>query len=387
MTPETRITAATAGERRRAVAPVSAWDPDGPTARGLAPSLWNALRESVETVQRDWQKVVEDAASPDEAAAHLACVASAVREIVAGAEPSMDDLPRTVLTRRLVALVRSEFLRRVSPPAPPPDAAQLVSVLGAIERVAAQLESDWARHLADRLSGPDGLELVVEVAHDLRSPLTSILFLAETLQRARSGPVNPVQERQLGLIYSAAFGLSSMASDVIELARGGDRLVDLDPIPFSLADILESVRDIVQPIAEEKALEVRIVAPPTDFRIGHPVALSRVLLNLTTNALKFTSEGYVEVTACDGGAEQMEFAVRDTGRGIPPQSMATLFEPFRRRQKQGEYAFSGSGLGLSICRKLVEAMGGTLGVETSQGAGTCFRFGLRLPLAQWPTAP
>ena len=387
MTPETRTTAAIAGDRRRAVAPESAWDPNGPTARGLAPSLWNALRESVEAVQRDWQKVVEDAASPDEAAAHLACVATAVREIVAGDEPSMDDLPRTVLSRRLVALVRGEFLRRVSPPAPPPDAAQLVSVLNAIERVAAQLESDWARHLADRLSGPDGLELVVEVAHDLRSPLTSILFLAETLQRARSGPVNPVQERQLGLIYSAAFGLSSMASDVIELARGGDRLVDLDPIPFSVADILESVRDIVQPIAEEKALEVRIVAPSTDFRIGHPVALSRVLLNLTTNALKFTSEGYVEVTANDAGGEQMDFAVRDTGRGIPPQSMATLFEPFRRRQKQGEYAFSGSGLGLSICRKLVEAMGGTLGVETTQGTGTCFRFSLQLPTAQWPTAP
>jgi signal transduction histidine kinase len=384
VTPEIRTTAATAGDRRRAVAPASAWDPDGPTARGLAPSLWNALRESVEAVQRDWQKVVEDAASPDEAAAHLACVATAVREIVAGVEPDMDDLPRTVLSRRLVALVRSEFLRRVSPPAPAPDPAQLVSVLNAIERVAAQLESDWARHLADRLSGPDGLELVVEVAHDLRSPLTSILFLAETLQRARSGPVNPVQERQLGLIYSAAFGLSSMASDVIELARGGDRLVDLDPIPFSVADILESVRDIVQPIAEEKALEVRIIAPPTDFRIGHPVALSRVLLNLTTNALKFTSEGYVEVTACDGGAEQMNFSVRDTGRGIPPQSMATLFEPFRRRQKQGEYAFSGSGLGLSICRKLVEAMGSTLDVETAPDWGTRFLFVLELPLAGAP---
>jgi signal transduction histidine kinase len=67
--------------------------------------------------------------------------------------------------------------------------------------------------------------------------------------------------------------------------------------------------------------------------------------------------------------------------------MATLYEPFRRRQKPGEYAFSGSGLGLSICRKLVEAMGGTLGVETTQGTGTCFHFALRLPLAQWPTAP
>jgi two-component system, sensor histidine kinase and response regulator len=112
------------------------------------------------------------------------------------------------------------------------------------------------------------------------------------------------------------------------------------------------------------------------------VALSRVLLNLTTNALKFTAEGFVEVAAhqtADGRA--LEFSVRDTGRGIPPQSMATLFEPFRRRQKPGEYAFSGSGLGLSICRKLVEAMGSSLDVDTSQGVGTRFHFVLDLPLA------
>jgi signal transduction histidine kinase len=250
--------------------------------------------------------------------------------------------------------------------------------------VSQRLEADWSQHFADRLSGPDGLELVVEVAHDLRSPLTSILFLAETLQRARSGPVNPVQERQLGLIYSAAFGLSSVASDVIELARGGDRLVDLDPIPFSVTDILESVRDIVQPIAEEKSLTVRLTPPEADFRIGHPVALSRVLLNLTTNALKFTAEGFVEVVAREAGGRAVEFSVRDTGRGIPPQSMATLYEPFRRRQKPGEYAFSGSGLGLSICRKLVEAMGSTLGVETAAGYGTRFHFVLDLPLAGEP---
>jgi signal transduction histidine kinase len=172
-----------------------------------------------------------------------------------------------------------------------------------------------------------------------------------------------------------------VASDVIELARGGDRLVDLDPIPFSVTDILESVRDIVQPIAEEKSLGVRLTPPEADFRIGHPVALSRVLLNLTTNALKFTAEGFVEVVARQTSARRLEFSVRDTGRGIPPQSMATLFEPFRRRQKAGEYAFSGSGLGLSICRKLVEAMGSTLQVETQQGVGTRFYFELDLPLA------
>ena len=225
------------------------------------------------------------------------------------------------------------------------------------------------------------MELVVEVAHDLRSPLTSILFLAETLQRARSGPINTIQERQLGLIYSAAFGLSSLASDVIELARGGDRLVDLDPLPFSMSDIFESVRDIVQPIAEEKGLQVRLETPPEDFRVGHPVALSRVLLNLTTNALKFTSDGHVEVRGDIKSGTRVEFSVRDTGRGIPPHAMLTLFEPFRRRQKPGEYAFSGAGLGLSICRKLVEAMHSNLRVETIADQGTRFYFELDLPLA------
>ncbi|HEU4828178.1 MAG TPA: HAMP domain-containing sensor histidine kinase [Gemmatimonadales bacterium] len=290
-------------------------------------------------------------------------------------------MPRTQLARRLVSVVRTGFIEHASTLSPTPDSSQLLTILSAFERVAAVLEPDWAQHLADRLSGPDGLELVVEVAHDLRSPLTSILFLAETLQRGRSGPVNEVQERQLGLVYSAAFGLSAMASDVIELARGGDRLVDLDPIPFSVRDILESVRDIVLPIAEEKALAVRLESPTADFRVGHPVALSRVLLNLTTNALKFTSEGFVEVFARDAAPGRVEFSVRDTGRGIPPHNMATLYEPFRRRQREGEYAFSGSGLGLSICRKLVEAMGSKLEVETAAGQGTRFHFLLDIPTA------
>jgi signal transduction histidine kinase len=385
--PESVLPASSSGERRRIVqeaqGPARVWDPDGPTAASVASDLWNALRESVLWAAAEWERVVEHAAGAEEAKVHLAQLSAAIRQEVAGIPSSTGSVPRNALSRRLLGLVRMAFIERVRV-LPPPDPVQLVQVLQAIELVGQHLEADWSQHFTDRLSAPDGLELVVEVAHDLRSPLTSILFLAETLQRGRSGPVNPVQERQLGLIYSAAFGLSSVASDVIELARGGDRLVDLDPIPFSVTDILESVRDIVQPIAEEKSLTVRVTAPGADFRIGHPVALSRVLLNLTTNALKFTAEGFVEVTAVSRTARCLEFSVRDTGRGIPPQSMATLFEPFRRRQKPGEYAFSGSGLGLSICRKLVEAMGSVMQVETSPGYGTRFYFVLDLPHAGEP---
>ena len=388
MTFETTHAGATSGERRRLTqvggASSGVWDPEGPSGDAVAPPLWDALRDATLWAQAEWERALEHASGMEEVTVHLAQLCAAIRHLASGQSPDLSALPPNALSRRLVNLLRSRFLERVQALPAPPDTVQLLRLLSAIEAVSQRLEVDWSQHFADRLSGPDGLELVVEVAHDLRSPLTSILFLAETLQRGRSGPVNSVQERQLGLIYSAAFGLSSVASDVIELARGGDRLVDLDPIPFSVTDILESVRDIVQPIAEEKSLTVQLATPEADFRVGHPVALSRVLLNLTTNALKFTAEGFVEVTARQTSQRGVEFSVRDTGRGIPPQSMATLYEPFRRRQKQGEYAFSGSGLGLSICRKLVEAMGSTLEVETAPGYGTRFHFVLELPLAGDP---
>jgi signal transduction histidine kinase len=229
------------------------------------------------------------------------------------------------------------------------------------------------------LSGPDGLELVSEVAHDLRSPLTSILTLAETLRSGHSGAVNEIQRRQLGLIYSAALALSATASDVIELARGGDRLAQNEPTPFSLRDILESVRDIVRPMAEEKGLELHVKSETTDRRLGYPLALSRVLLNLTSNALKFTDAGFVEIAAVDTGRTELELSVRDSGRGINPDAMTTLYEPFRREDRG--YVFSGTGLGLAICRRLVEAMGSELEFETRPGWGTRFSFRLELPPA------
>src|SRR2546429_4971927 len=102
--------------------------------------------------------------------------------------------------------------------------------------------------LASSLARPNGLELVVEMAHDLRSPLTSILFLAESLRSAQSSPISDTQRRQLGLIYSAALCLCTAANDVLELARGGDRLPGREPGPVSTRDALESVRGKVQPI-------------------------------------------------------------------------------------------------------------------------------------------
>ncbi len=232
---------------------------------------------------------------------------------------------------------------------------------------------------AARLSGPHGLELVVEMAHDLRSPLSSILFLADSMLDGHGGPVSDSQRRQLGIIYSAALGLCGAANDVIELARGGERLENDTPTPFSVTQLLESVRDIVRPIAEEKGLELRLVPPARDDRRGHAGALSRVLLNLTTNALKYTETGFVVIEARETGPSEIEFSVTDSGNGIDPRALAVLFQPFRKAAaREGDF-FSCTGLGLAICRRLVAAMGAELQLETRVGWGTRFAFTVTLP--------
>jgi signal transduction histidine kinase len=270
---------------------------------------------------------------------------------------------------------------RPSGPAPAGPAAPASSpALDMSSDVSSAPAPDVVEQFAAHLAGRDAMQLIVEVAHDMRSPLGSILFLAERLRAMQSGPLTPIQERQIGLIYSAAFGLSTLAGDVIELARGGEGLVHQEPIPFSVANLMEAVGAIVQPIAEEKGLAVRLVPPPADARIGQPAVLNRVLLNLTTNALKFTAEGGVEVAATQRSRTRLEFSVQDTGRGIPAQVMETLFDAFRRRPKPGEYTFSSAGLGLAICQKLVATLGAELAVDTSD-KGTRFHFEVDLPIA------
>ncbi|HEY8509325.1 MAG TPA: HAMP domain-containing sensor histidine kinase [Steroidobacteraceae bacterium] len=256
----------------------------------------------------------------------------------------------------------------------------MLPILQRLERLKAELDAPFLDEEAQLRGDVRGLELAVELAHDLRSPLTSILFLSETLLRGSSGSINEVQQRQLGIVYSAALGLINTASNVIELARGGQQLHDLEATTFSMAEIFESVRDMVMPIAEEKGLELRLNHLHPDRRLGYPIPLSRVLLNLTTNALKFTDSGWVELSARPTTRGRVEISVRDTGRGIDEQAMPTLFQPIRRRGggRRG-YQIAGTGLGLSICRKLVSAMGSELKLETRANWGTRFYFELDLP--------
>jgi signal transduction histidine kinase len=355
---------------------VSSIGPSGAPGEAASP-ICAQLQAAAERVAAQWRNETADATSEQEVTDLLNALTDAIARAGSGAP---DQRLGSVVGRRLLELLRGAVLEgwQEQPPAP----EVMLDILQRIEAVRRRIEPAWDQHFATRLAGPGGLELVVEVAHDLRSPLTSILFLAEMLQRGRSGEVNELQHRQLGLIYSAALGLSTVASNVIEMARGGNRLADEEPSPFSVREILESVHDIVRPIAEEKGLSVQIAHPVEDHRLGHPQALSRVLLNLTTNALKFTEEGFVRIGAKKRGRDEVEFSVRDSGNGINPKALETLYMPFRRSATGDGYAFSGTGLGLALSRKLVEAMGSELQVETKPGWGTRFYFDLHLPASR-----
>lgn len=276
--------------------------------------------------------------------------------------------------RRLLDALRAEVVRAWAATSPP-GAEEMLQTLVALEETRERLDPERE----GRVASTEEMELLVEVAHDLRSPLTSILFLVETLRTGQSGEVNDLQRRQLGLVYSAALGMVSLASNLIELAHDRDLLKESAPAPFSVAEVVGSVCDIVRPLSEEKKLPLRILPLPCDRRVGYAAALSRVLLNLTTNGLKYTETGFVEITARSMGPVRVEFSVRDTGNGLSENARMHLFEPFHRDDES--YIFSGTGLGLAICRKLVEAMGSRLQYESAPGWGTRFYFELDLPPA------
>ncbi len=359
---------------------------------------WELLLQIARALPATYPPVVHEMLTAAEVEVPLVTLCLGVRDVLDGGAPSIGDSQALLPLRPLLDALRRGLLEvapaspafagvtgtslhAVTPAKAGVHAVDVLPILRALEQVQSALADDSAQAFAERLAEADAMNLVVEVAHDMRSPLGSILFLVERLRRSQSGPVNTVQERQLGLIYSAAFGLSTLASDVMELARGGDRLVHGPPIAFSVQEIFHQVHDIVVPMAEEKQLALTMEPLEGDWRVGHPQALQRTLLNLMTNALKFTNEGGVTLSAHALDRTKVRFTVADTGRGIPPHVLSTLFDAFRRRQRPGDYAFSSAGLGLSICRKLITALGGELEVTSELEKGTKFSFVIDLPRA------
>jgi signal transduction histidine kinase len=262
--------------------------------------------------------------------------------------------------------------------------------MSTVQRLATVLEDGIRPSGADgfatrppgRSSDAEAWDPVVELVHDLRSPLTSILVLAETLMRDVSDEVSDVHRHRLALVYGAALGLAALLTDVVDVAEGGESLLDRNPAPFVVVEVLESVARLVQPLAEAKGLTLLTLSPARDRRLGHGPALRRVLLNLVTNGLKFTDEGCVEIVATPQSGGRLTISVRDTGRGLPPSVVESLARPLGPSPTSDGHPIEPASLGLMICRRLVRSMGSELEFETWPGRGTCFHFALDLPLAR-----
>ena len=354
------------------------------------PGSDDPLSAAVEALRIQWRSRPKGGiASSEEVEEALAEIcAQVVRPQADAASVSTGQPARPLLYDRLIEGLRAEILSgwNSSPAGTAERSAEsVVRALSRLEEYRVSLWEACGEDLVKRLSDPDALELVVELVHDLRSPLNSILFLSEALRSGHSGPISEHQRSQLGLIYSATLGMVSVANDVMDTARDPGSGGDDDPVVFSISELLESIEEIVRPTAEEKgiALEFRIEGPNGDRRrLGFPMPLTRALLNLTTNGLKFTEEGQVTVSAVETEADRIEFSVADTGRGIPLDKLEDLFRPFHKSSYRNGHFFSGSGLGLSIARRMIAAMDGELRVESESGAGTRFSFELRLPAAR-----
>ena len=282
-----------------------------------------------------------------------------------------------VIAREYVSTLKVNFLAELDATADL-NAREVVRTLIRLD----EAEEAWKRtnrgKFISRLTGADCADAVVAIAHDIRSPLGSILLLVDSLRRAeRAGP-NPVRERQLGLIYGAAFGLSTTVSNLIAAARG-DGLVQGNPAPFSVSDVMHSVSDIVQPMCEEKGLPLGMGFPDHDARVGYASAIQQSLLNLTSNAIRYTDAGSVAMGCSEISGDRVEFWVEDTGPGIPDEVLERLCYGF---PPEGvKLRFSSAGLGLAIVRTLVEAMGSSLQVDSGK-EGTRFSFLLALPILQ-----
>ncbi|MDT8436363.1 MAG: HAMP domain-containing sensor histidine kinase [Gemmatimonadota bacterium] len=225
-------------------------------------------------------------------------------------------------------------------------------------------------------------QLLVDVSHDLRSPLNSVLFLADALQSERSGPLRPQQLRQVSVLYTAAVTLVRLVNDLIDYARLGDgHAVSVASVAFSPGSVWADVANLVGPLVTHRrvSLEARIEAE--DGRSGDPQILSRILLNLVSNAVEAVEDGGGVTVEIRGGREALDVRVRDDRLGTD------LGELRRRLDEAGDMDGRTTtrgwtrGLGLTICARLARAAGGTVNVAAIPGEGTEFRVILPFPVA------
>jgi PAS domain S-box-containing protein len=250
--------------------------------------------------------------------------------------------------------------------------------------LARTLESE--RERAERANAAKS-QFLAMMSHELRTPMTGVIGMADLL--LISG-LNREQEGLTKLMLRSARVLMDLLNDVLDFSKIEAGQLEVDAVPFSVAEVVGEVAELYATILADKDLTFSVTVAPDvrDAVIGDPKRLRQVLSNLVNNAAKFTHTGgiavTVEMTPADDGALTLRVAVRDTGIGISREDATRLFQPFVQADLSTSRQYGGSGLGLAICKRLVVAMGGDIGLQSQPGVGSTFVFTVRVTAAAEP---
>ena len=217
------------------------------------------------------------------------------------------------------------------------------------------------------------------MSHEFRTPLSSMASISNILLSRLDGPLTDEQQKQVEFIRGSTRELMEMVNDLLDLAKVEAGRITISPEWFEMVDLFAALRGMFKPIVASASVSLVFDEPDGEVKLyTDDKKVSQILRNFISNALKFTPEGEVNVSARMVDADHVEFAVTDTGIGIAPEHIPNLFADFVQLDVRLQKRLRGSGLGLSLARKFAELLGGRVGVESQLGKGS--RFFVVLPV-------